>query len=81
VLRVALPERLVPAGVDVFGRGGACIVSPGGAIVAGPLYDTEGIVVTDCDLREALHAKRYFDVVGHYGRADVLEPRSVDPPT
>lgn len=70
----------LPAGVDVFGRGGACIVSPGGAIVAGPLYDTEGIVVADCDLREALHAKRYFDVVGHYGRADVLEPRSVEPP-
>jgi hypothetical protein len=22
-----------------------------------------------------LHAKRYFDVVGHYGRADVLAPR------
>jgi nitrilase len=49
-------------------------VSPGGGVVAGPLYDTEGIVVFDCDLREALHAKRYFDVAGHYGRADVLQP-------
>ena len=66
----------LPTGVDVFGRGGACIVSPGGAIVAGPLYDAEGIVEADCDLREALHAKRYFDVVGHYGRADVLTPPS-----
>ena len=26
--------------------------------IAGPLYDAEGIVVADCDLREALHAKR-----------------------
>ena len=43
-----------------------------GDLVAGPLYDAEGVVVADCDLREALHAKRYFDVVGHYGRADVL---------
>jgi nitrilase len=43
-------------------------------VVAGPLYDAEGIVVAECDLREALHAKRYFDVVGHYGRADVLAP-------
>ena len=34
----------------------------------------EGIVYADCDLREALHAKRYFDVAGHYGRADVLDP-------
>ena len=62
----------LPDGVDVFGRGGACIVSPGGEVIAGPLYDAEGIVIADCDLREALHAKRYFDVVGHYGRADVL---------
>lgn len=66
---VALPD-----GADVFGRGGACIMSPGGEIIAGPLYDTEGIVTADCDLRDALHAKRYFDVVGHYGRADVLAP-------
>lgn len=70
----------LPEGVDVFGRGGACIVSPGGEIVAGPLYDTEGIVVGDCDLREALHAKRAFDVAGHYGRADVLTPSAVEPP-
>ena len=64
----------LPDGVDVFGRGGACIVSPGGEVIAGPLYDAEGIVIADCDLRGALHAKRYFDVVGHYGRADVLAP-------
>jgi len=62
----------LPEGQDVFGRGGVCIVSPGGEIVAGPLYDAEGIVTADCDLRDALHAKRYFDVVGHYSRADVL---------
>lgn len=30
------------------------------------------MLVVDCDLRSALHAKRYFDVAGHYGRADVL---------
>jgi nitrilase len=66
---VALPD-----GVDVFGRGGACVVSPGGQVIAGPLYDAEGIVFADCDLRDALHAKRYFDVVGHYGRTDVLAP-------
>jgi hypothetical protein len=28
----------------------------------------------DCDLGEALRAERYFDVAGHYGRADVLAP-------
>ena len=25
-------------------------------------------------IRDALHAKRYFDVAGHYGRTDVLSP-------
>jgi nitrilase len=64
----------LPAGVDVLGRGGACIVSPTGDVIAGPLYDEEGIVVGDCDLRHALRAKRYFDVAGHYSRADVLTP-------
>ena len=62
----------LPDGVEVFGRGGACVVSPTGEIVAGPLYDAEGTLIVDCDLREALHAKRYFDVAGHYGRTDVL---------
>jgi hypothetical protein len=42
------------------------------------LYDEQGIVTADCDLREALHAKRYFDAAGHYGRADVLAPRPTD---
>jgi predicted amidohydrolase len=65
------PLRL-PEGVDVFGRGGACVVAPDGEVVAGPLYDAAGIVFADCDLGEALHAKRMFDVIGHYGRADVL---------
>jgi nitrilase len=64
-------------GVDVMGRGGACVVSPDGDVIAGPLYDAEGIVFADCDLRQALHAKRYFDAAGHYGRADVLQPRNV----
>jgi len=62
----------LPEGEAVFGRGGACIVAPSGKVVAGPLYDAEGIVTADCDLRDALHAKRYFDVVGHYSRADLL---------
>jgi nitrilase len=69
----------LPEGVEVFGRGGVCIVSPGGTVIAGPRYDEVGIVTADCDLREALHAKRYFDVAGHYGRADVLAPTVAQP--
>jgi nitrilase len=58
---------------EVFGRGGAAIIEPTeGDVIAGPLYDREGIVTADCDLREGLHAKRWFDSVGHYSREDVL---------
>ena len=66
---IDLPER------DVYGNGGAVIVEPTwGKVIAGPLYGEEGIVAADCDLREGLHAKRWFDAVGHYSREDVLAP-------
>ena len=39
-------------------------MSPLGEVIAWPLYNSEGIVTADCDLREELHAKRYFDVAG-----------------
>ena len=64
----------LPDGMEVLGRGGACIVSPSGEVIAGPVYDEEALVTATCDLREGLHAKRAFDAAGHYGRADVLAP-------
>ena len=58
---------------EVFGRGGAVIFEPlEGRAIAGPLYDREGMVVADLDLGRTMRAKRLFDVVGHYGREDVL---------
>jgi nitrilase len=73
---VELPDK------DVFGRGGAAIIEPtNGDVIAGPLYDEEGIVVADCDLRKGLHAKRWFDSVGHYSREDVLLGEIEGPPS
>ena len=73
--RSAFPEDF-PAELpetEVFGRGGAAIIEPAeGEVIAGPLYDQEGTVTADCDLRVGLHAKRWFDSVGHYSREDVL---------
>ena len=52
---------------EAFGNGGALIVDPQwGEPIAGPLYGEEGMLVADCDLRRGLHAKRWFDAVGHY---------------
>jgi nitrilase len=63
----------LPEGKDVLGRGGAAVIEPdGGEVIAGPLYEEEGIVTADCDLGVCLHVKRWFDVVGHYSREDVL---------
>jgi nitrilase len=63
----------LPEGREVLGNGGAAIVEPDEAeVIAGPLYGEEGTIVADCDLRVSLHAKRWFDAVGHYSREDVL---------
>jgi nitrilase len=62
----------LPEGKDVFGRGGAAIIDPGGRPIAGPLYDEEGILYADCDLRLGLRAKRVFDAVGHYSAPAAL---------
>jgi nitrilase len=69
----------LPADKEVFGRGGAAVIEPAwGKVIAGPLYDEEGMIVADCDLRQGLHAKRWFDSVGHYSREDVLAPEMAD---
>ena len=62
---------------EIFGRGGAAIIEPrGGGVIAGPLYGEEGIVIAEIDLKVGLHAKRWFDVVGHYKRIDAGMTRS-----
>src|SRR5215203_1384469 len=75
--RDAFPDDFpveLPEGDAPFGRGGAVIAEPTwGEVVAGPLYDEEGMLVADLDLSRCLHAKRWFDAVGHYSRSDVLE--------
>jgi len=69
----------LPADKESFGRGGAAVIEPTwGEVIGGPLYDEEGIVVADCDLRRGLHAKRWFDSVGHYSREDILAPEMAD---
>ncbi len=58
---------------NVMCRGGSVIVSPFGEVIAGPLYDKEGIIYADLDLSEITKAKIDFDVVGHYARSDIFQ--------
>jgi nitrilase len=63
----------LPEGNEVFGRGGAAVIEPDeGEVIAGPLYDEEGIVYADCDLGAGLLAKRFFDAAGHYSAPAAL---------
>lgn len=56
----------------VVSRGGSCIISPLGDILAGPEYGGEAILTAQLDLREIARGKFDFDVVGHYARPDVF---------
>ena len=58
---------------EVMCRGGSAIISPLGEVIAGPLYDEEGILVADLDMSEIVRSKLDFDVVGHYARPDVFQ--------
>lgn len=58
---------------DVMCRGGSAIISPFGEVLAGPLFDREGMLFAELDLSEVVRAKFDFDVVGHYARPDVFQ--------
>ncbi|HLP60517.1 MAG TPA: carbon-nitrogen hydrolase family protein [Candidatus Deferrimicrobium sp.] len=57
----------------IMSRGGSVIVSPMGKILAGPLFDREGVLYADLDRSEAVRAKMDFDVIGHYARPDIFQ--------
>jgi nitrilase len=58
---------------DVLCRGGSAIISPMGDVLAGPLWDQEGMLFADLDMAEVAQAKFDFDAVGHYARPDVFQ--------
>ena len=58
---------------EVMCRGGSAILSPLGEVMAGPLFDKEGILYAELDLGEIVRAKVDLDVVGHYARPDVFQ--------
>jgi len=57
---------------ELLCRGGSAIYDPLGELVAGPLWDGEGILVADLDLTAIPRSKFDFDVTGHYARPDVF---------
>ena len=58
---------------EIMCRGGSAVISPLGEVLAGPLYDQEGILYAELDLAEVARSKFDFDVTGHYARPDVFQ--------
>lgn len=61
-------------------RGGSCIVSPFGELLARPVYGSEQILTAHVDLAEVAKGKFDLDVVGHYARPDVFQLRVDETP-
>jgi nitrilase len=66
---------------DVVCRGGSAIVSPLGAVIAGPLYDREETIYAELDLGEIARGRFDLDVTGHYARPDVFQLTVNEKPT
>lgn len=56
----------------ILSRGGSCIVSPLGEMLAGPVFDRDALLIADLDRRDIIRGKMDFDVVGHYARPDLF---------
>jgi len=54
-------------------RGGSSIISPMGKVLAGPLYNREGLVSAKIDLDDIVKARYDMDPVGHYSRPDIFK--------
>lgn len=68
---------------DPLSRGGSVIYDPQGELVAGPLWDRDGLLVAELELDAIARGKFDFDVTGHYARPDVftleVDERRKDP--
>ena len=70
---VDYPGELPSEPDAIVTRGGSCIVSPLGEVIAGPVYDEEATITADLDLADVVRGKFDLDTVGHYARPDVFE--------
>lgn len=76
VRKVDYPEKYLSeltSEPDVMSPGGSVILDPYGEILAGPLWDEEGLLTAELDMRELAKSKLEFDVVGHYSRKDIFQ--------
>jgi len=61
------------AAETVLIRGGSCIVSPLGEVLAGPVFEQETILLAELDAGLITRGKFDLDVAGHYARPDLFQ--------
>lgn len=68
------PDRasLYPDTEDWINAGDSAVIAPGGEIIAGPLREEKGLLLTDIDSTRVAPSKRPLDVAGHYSRPDIF---------
>ncbi len=57
---------------EVLCRGGSVIISPLGEVLAGPLWDREGILYSELDMKAISMGKMDFDAIGHYRKTGLF---------
>lgn len=76
VTKADYPERYLENLKDepeIMCPGGSVIISPMGELLAGPLWNEEGLLIAELDFSVLAKSKLDFDVVGHYARNDVFD--------
>lgn len=58
---------------EIMCAGGSVILSPMGEVLAGPLWNSEGLLTSELDFDILAKSKLDFDVIGHYARPDVFD--------
>ena len=68
-----LPDNLKNRPDHLLLNGGSCIVGPNGQYVMEPVWDQEGVFVSQIDLNKCFEERMALDVTGHYQRNDVFQ--------
>ena len=69
----ALHNRLPEPPDTLLMRGGSCIISPLGKVLASPVYGEDVLLTAEIDLDDIPRAQMDFDPVGHYARPDMFQ--------
>jgi nitrilase len=69
---------------EFLARGGSSIISPLGEVLAGPVWETETLIIHECDFDNCDRAKLDLDLAGPYSRSDafklIVEGLDLSPP-